>query len=198
MENTQPGQVITPGATIEPVAPPPPQAVSPVSEPVPQASPVDAPQPVAPAVDMTPPLPALPQQPYPQEPLPPTPSVAPAIPEATPFPAQNTPMESFTPSPEVVPQSQEVDLQWVASEPPHGHKDATWYGVFVLAAIVLSALVYLFTRDIVSTGAWSKRGRRRRRSFLATKTSVIRGCLLFKEPTEMPSAWKTPPRRPSM
>ena len=27
MENTQPGQVITPGATIEPVAPPPPQAV---------------------------------------------------------------------------------------------------------------------------------------------------------------------------
>lgn len=152
MENTQPGQVITPGATIEPVAPPPPQAVSPVSEPVPQASPADAPQPVAPAVDMTPPLPALPQQPYPQEPLPPTPSVVPAIPEATPFPAQNTPMESFTPSPEVVPQSQEVDLQWVASEPPRGHKDATWYGVFVLAAIVLSALVYLFTRDIVSTG----------------------------------------------
>lgn len=149
MENTQPGQVIAPGATIEPAAPLPPQAVVPASDPAPQTPPVDVPQPVAPAVEAMPQAPLPPQQ-YPQEPLPAAPPAEAAAPVA--LPAMDTPTESLAPSSEAAAQPQDVDLQWVASEPPHGHKDATWYGVFVLAAIVLSALVYLFTRDIVSTG----------------------------------------------
>lgn len=33
----------------------------------------------------------------------------------------------------------------------HGQKDATWFGSYTLAAILLAALTYIFTRDIVST-----------------------------------------------
>lgn len=48
----------------------------------------------------------------------------------------------------------EVDsVEWTASEYIHHQKGFEWYAALVLGAIVLAALAYLFTKDVVATVA---------------------------------------------
>ncbi|HEX3568544.1 MAG TPA: hypothetical protein VHT70_02605 [Candidatus Saccharimonadales bacterium] len=45
-----------------------------------------------------------------------------------------------------------VDIQWTASEYIAHQKTAIWYLLLFLATVVIAALVYLVTRDKISTG----------------------------------------------
>jgi hypothetical protein len=43
-------------------------------------------------------------------------------------------------------------IRWVAPEFVQDHKDSTWYGAYTLGTILLAAIIFIFTRDFVSTG----------------------------------------------
>lgn len=42
-------------------------------------------------------------------------------------------------------------ITWTASEFVAHEKSAGWYGVLLIGSVVLAALVYIFTRDVIST-----------------------------------------------
>lgn len=47
---------------------------------------------------------------------------------------------------------QSPELEWETTGDDHGSRGSLWFGSMVLGSICLSALIFLFTRDIVSTG----------------------------------------------
>ncbi|HET7672935.1 MAG TPA: hypothetical protein VFK11_00285 [Candidatus Saccharimonadales bacterium] len=49
-------------------------------------------------------------------------------------------------------------ITWTASEFVHRHKSSGWYTVFFLGIVVLSVLVYLLTKDIISVVAIAMAG----------------------------------------
>lgn len=54
-----------------------------------------------------------------------------------------------------IPQSGPVDgatgITWTSAEFFHHQKTTTWYGAYALGAIILAGVLYLITRDIIST-----------------------------------------------
>lgn len=128
MQEQQPGQVIAPGApTPEPMAPP-----------------------AMPEVPQTTQLQAAPQQ-----------SVAATLPEQS-NPTGQQPMVPL--GPESLEYSQVDDrepedaladmaegITWASAEYLQHEKDATWFGAYALGAILLGGLVFVITRDVVST-----------------------------------------------
>jgi hypothetical protein len=82
-----------------------------------------------------------------------TPAVQSMPPVVAPEPVVMPPPEPVPqPSTDVAtPSSQEVS--WSASEFVAHEKNARWYGLLVLAAIVLAALAYVGTRDLIATVA---------------------------------------------
>ena len=134
MEDMQPGQIIAPTspggeqpiheATVTPVAAEPQQQpmVAPAASQPPQPEPSPEPQPAQEAAPAT-----IPEN---HSEVPP---VAPSAPSA---------------------QSQTADMQAalsVAEHMPH-EKHGLWYGLYILGTLLLSAIVYLTTKDVLSTG----------------------------------------------
>lgn len=54
-------------------------------------------------------------------------------------------------SQQTAPQQSDQSISWVAAEFIAHQKSASWYGLLALAIAVLAALVFLFTRDKIST-----------------------------------------------
>lgn len=50
-----------------------------------------------------------------------------------------------------IPKPEEQEVQWTASEFIAHEKSFGWYALFLLGALVLAAIIYLLTRDKVST-----------------------------------------------
>lgn len=48
--------------------------------------------------------------------------------------------------------TQEPSLEWSAAEYVHNEKHLLWYGLYILGTLLLSAVVYITTKDIMSTG----------------------------------------------
>lgn len=51
----------------------------------------------------------------------------------------------------VVDTPDEPRIRWTSPALSHKDKDSAWFGAYVLGAIIIGALVFLFTRDIIST-----------------------------------------------
>ncbi len=45
-----------------------------------------------------------------------------------------------------------AEISWTASEFIAHHKDQKWYGMLALATVVAASLIFLLTRDFISTG----------------------------------------------
>lgn len=71
--------------------------------------------------------------------------------------SQTTPDQASDPAPQGQVQPDEVELSdaplvsWTASEYQANPKSAGWFGSLALASILLAVLLYVFTRDLVST-----------------------------------------------
>lgn len=160
MDSTQPGTVITPGGSTTPPVTPPAGAPEP-------ERPAETP-----AEPMPIPAPTGPEQVVPTQqaasmsvatPLPPAPvsaatePTAPQLvaPQSTVLP-QQTPEGWFRQEPVgsyVPPASEPADsVSWTALEFIEHTKNAAWYSLFALAAFAIVVLVYLFTKDKMSTG----------------------------------------------
>jgi hypothetical protein len=61
-----------------------------------------------------------------------------------------TPVNSPAPQPQVA-QPQSLGIRWTASEFIAHQKNGGWYGILALGALVASVIVYLITKDIVSS-----------------------------------------------
>jgi hypothetical protein len=75
-------------------------------------------------------------------------------PSAQPQPAQPQPGEPQNVPQAAVPQTASTtdgSITWTASEFVAHHKTTGWYGTLAGVAVAIAALVYLFTRDIIST-----------------------------------------------
>lgn len=111
-------------------------------------------------------LPDQPPAPVPQTPPPPPQPIQPPVPVPAPV-APPTPQPSLPPAP--IPQPAQLDAQagdlylhphaegdgsivWTASEFVAHEKSASWYGSLALAAIFGAGLIYLLTKDVVSSG----------------------------------------------
>ena len=46
----------------------------------------------------------------------------------------------------------DIELSWTAAEYLHADRGANWYAVYTLGVVIIAALVFLITRDYVSTG----------------------------------------------
>lgn len=83
-------------------------------------------------------------------------STAPASqPPASPSPeavTQNSPSPYTESEIPAGPEYSQDSVSWTASEFISHEKDAGWYAKLVAASLVISILVYLLTRDVVSTG----------------------------------------------
>lgn len=128
MQDQQPGQVIVPVASAsEPVA-------------------VQQDQVQAPALPIVPPLPAA-------QTAASDVAVTSAAVVATQAPVPNLGEPQVGPPPSnAAPQTENTsELTWTAAEYVHHEKDSAWYGAFTLGAIVLTAAIFFFTKDIIST-----------------------------------------------
>ena len=143
----QPGQVIVPGgvntqkpSVVEPAAQP--AAILP--PPVPTPSPSAQPEPVQ--------LPQNSDQPNPiAQPQAQAPAYTAAAPQNPSLPLQPQPNFQAAPYAQEPQPYDENAVTWNAAEFVQHEKNATWYGAYTLGAIVLSALIFLFTRDVIST-----------------------------------------------
>jgi len=84
------------------------------------------------------------------------PSPAPA-PVAPPTDTANAPQASDspaepTPAAPLQPSTDSDSIEWTASEFIAHDKSAGWYGLLVLGTLVLAAIIFLLTRDKISTG----------------------------------------------
>lgn len=129
----KPGETVAPGSAV------PAESAPDQSQNVPPATPEAA---------ATSPVPASVQPPV----EPPAPVVDPQ-PEAA--VQQDAPESTDMPLPPEEPAeaAPEGEITWTASEFIAHEKSAGWYGMLVLAALVLAAVVFLLTRDKISTGA---------------------------------------------
>jgi hypothetical protein len=128
-QTQSPGVVVAPSQPAAPVAP----AQTPAPTPI-----VPAPQPVV--------LPAQPSEPVP------TPAAPTAVvPDSTPPPA--APVFAEDPSDEEHPDVaySHDPISWTASEFIAHDKEPGWYGLLALGALVATGLVYLVTRDPISS-----------------------------------------------
>ena len=112
MDETQPGQVIAPGATN---AQPTPQSM--LQEPMPAN------------------LQTTVMQPMP----------APQSAEIS-----DLPQQALSGSRGDVPEA-DAALSWTAAEYHHSDKSSTWYGAYTLGTIILAVVLYLLTKDVMST-----------------------------------------------
>ncbi len=143
-----PGQVVTPGARA-PASPPVVAPVAPPSEPPAPPAPDPQPAPVLPPVpSSTPPAPTtagLSQAMVPEPPLP-------LQPHLSPQPAATIPGVSPALQQQATQEMSVDGMSWTATEFVHNEKNSTWYGAYTLGTILLSGLIFLMTRDFVSTG----------------------------------------------
>ncbi|MDB5164951.1 MAG: hypothetical protein JWL89_577 [Candidatus Saccharibacteria bacterium] len=132
----QPGAVIKPGsaegaqiakADATPQTPPPAPEPKPEPKPEPQKKPEPAPPP---------PPPAAPEPPQ----SPPTPQPEEQQPELSPF-AEGA-----------LAQRDGGGITWTASEFVAHEKDASWYALLGLAAVVVAAIIALLTKDFITSG----------------------------------------------
>jgi hypothetical protein len=65
-------------------------------------------------------------------------------PTAQPQPANQMPAAMPMPTPQ--------EVEWTASEFVAHNKTTSWYGMLALAAVVLAAIIYFVTKDLVSAG----------------------------------------------
>ncbi|HVS58442.1 MAG TPA: hypothetical protein VHD60_01745 [Candidatus Saccharimonadales bacterium] len=84
-------------------------------------------------------------------PEPSAPPAPPAAPEAQ-NPGPEIPDETVPQTPQPRMQSSDGSIRWTASEFIAHHKTPGWYGLVALSAAVVAAVVYLLTRDKISTG----------------------------------------------
>lgn len=73
-------------------------------------------------------------------------------PEPAPAPAPRQPQASETPSAPAAPVASGAGISWTASEFVSHEKSAGWYGVLLLVTAIVAALIYLVTKDTISTG----------------------------------------------
>jgi hypothetical protein len=92
-------------------------------------------------------------------PPPAAPAPEPPVPEPTPAPKTAAVVTSGSDEPEVEPtpaesasESVEPGISWTASEFVAHEKTAGWYAILILASLLLAALVYLITKDVISVG----------------------------------------------
>jgi len=133
----QPGQVFTPRGSDEPPKPngvPNPDR-GPTGPPVPIPSPTPPPEPVSPPVAMQVPVAAA---------QPPVAAPAAASPPAN---RQFQPATGNAPAPRPLDEA----ITWTASEFIDHEKSLGWYLVLIAGSLVITALVYLITRDVLST-----------------------------------------------
>ncbi len=148
MEETQPGQVISPGSTAQPAAPSvPPTPV--LAAPAAAQVPTEIPQPVMPQAE----APSAPPQAAVTQPLAPEVPQPPYTPQEQANSVDDREVAYADRSAQFSDQDDpsQPELAWTATAGEHNPKDSTWYGAYTLGAIILSGLIYLFTRDIVST-----------------------------------------------
>jgi len=164
----QPGQVVTPGSSSS-------QPTPPLIQPV--GLPRDESQRVVPSLTreaLHPVAPDIPDEaPSPPEPDPPAPALLPPSAPAPPAPETTTPAhESPTPAPipgppppspeppsdpEPAPEppagvaEDEGGISWVAAEFVAHEKSASWYMKLAAIAIAIAAIIFLLTRDPIST-----------------------------------------------
>lgn len=82
----------------------------------------------------------------------PTPTVSPPVtPAETSQPEPEAPPDPVPQTPQPRMQSSDGSIRWTASEFIAHHKSAGWYGTVALSALVIAAVVYLLTRDKIST-----------------------------------------------
>ena len=129
MQEQQPGQVITPGAPApQPVVPPVPPEVPAATQqqpaPVPQSTAAPIPEPQSMVAEQ------------------------PANPKVADLNAytHDEAQASHTDSTSMVP-----GITWTSAEFLHHQKTSTWYGAYALGAILLAAILFFITRDIIST-----------------------------------------------
>ncbi|QQS20214.1 hypothetical protein IPL85_02060 [Candidatus Saccharibacteria bacterium] len=137
MEEQQPGRVISPGNPApQPLANN--QIVEQSAQPVSSLPPTPSPHAQG-SLQATPlaavsPLPAL------------------TYAEQTDKAAQEIPAQTWSESENLTQnQLQTADIAWSAAEYIDNEKNATWYGAVTLGSILLGALIYLFTKDVIST-----------------------------------------------
>lgn len=136
MEEFKPGQVISP------------HSIQPASPPEPTPPPTGAPQPDRPTEQPEPAPTPLPE---------PEPATPPAATTTSPPPTAdadwNFTSETDAAAPaSAVPADLPADLSWTASEFIAHEKAPSWYGALAAVAIVIAVLVYLVTKDKISTG----------------------------------------------
>ncbi|HVV66478.1 MAG TPA: hypothetical protein VHB72_00185 [Candidatus Saccharimonadales bacterium] len=138
-QSAQPGQVISPGSTEASSQGASLNIPSPVQLPAPAASPQGA---------APPPQAAIPEAPVPAQATQPAPQPA-EVPAAIPVP-----------QPQAAPAIQEgqavnpasiTPVSWTASEFIAHEKNPGWYAGLIAIAVVLSAAVYVITKDMIST-----------------------------------------------
>lgn len=141
-DNQRPGQLIVPHASDEPAAPSngSPEPERPIEQPEPVPAPTSTPAPVT--TESVSPKPASPAA----ADVPPEQSAqAPAT--GWQFTDDASDVATQTPAADLP-----AELNWTASEFIAHEKSTGWYGLLAVAAVVMAALAYLLTRDVVSTG----------------------------------------------
>jgi len=73
----------------------------------------------------------------------------------------------------VMPGADDAVISWTASEFIAHEKDARWYGMLALVACVLAGLIFLITRDAIST-------------FIVILGAVLFGIYAAREPRQLP------------
>ncbi len=130
MQEQQPGQVIAPGSPVpQPMAQPPQLDIT---ETVVSEQPKPTLQPAAPAS-------LEPQVPQPEQP-------------AAPLAVEPDEYEELgNQTPQSSPADRATAITWTSAEFLHHQKTTTWYGAYALGAIIVAGVLYLITRDIIST-----------------------------------------------
>lgn len=130
MQEQQPGQVITPG--------------SPVPQPMAQPPQPEIPETVVPEQPKPTPQPMAPTSLEPQGSQPDQPS-APLAAELNEY------VERGNQTPQSGPADGATGITWTSAEFFHQQKTSTWYGAYALGAILVGAILFFITRDIIST-----------------------------------------------
>lgn len=133
METFEPGQIIVPHDPPQPAAPPT-ESLRP-AQPIPPASAQEQPTAV-----------------QPDEPSSATlPPVAGSTGDTEPQVAATSPVDTLPAMTAEAARPNSPQFSWSASEGPEFEKDMTWYGFYTLGTILIGALVYFVTRDVISS-----------------------------------------------
>jgi hypothetical protein len=142
MEDMQPGRIISPTPQDHPSNVPDGQQTYGSTQP--QETSV-----VSSAPDMPPIQPETTQMPQPLQEA--VPQIAPENPVDPPAPQPTSPVPPPIVDEHPAMPAHESSLTWSAAEYMHHEKHVLWYGLYILGTLLLSAVVYFTTKDIMST-----------------------------------------------